>query len=56
MDRAEAIKFKLMPDGHVRAFQSNAADLRGVSEWQIYPPYLLPDNNHSSPPQSIDNR
>lgn len=38
MDRAEAIKFKLMSDGHIRAFQSNTADLRGISELQIYPP------------------
>lgn len=40
MDRAEAIKFKLMPDGHIRAFQSNTPDLRGISELQIYPPHL----------------
>ena len=40
MDRAEAIKFKLMPDGHIRAFQSNTPDLRGISELQIYPPNL----------------
>lgn len=38
MDRAEAIKFKLMPDGHIRAFQSNTHDLRGISELQIYTP------------------
>lgn len=38
MDRAEAIKFKLMPDGHIRAFQSNTPDLRGISDLQIYPP------------------
>lgn len=40
MDRAEAIKFKLMPDGHIRAFQSNVPDLRGISELQIYPPHI----------------
>lgn len=40
MDRAEAIKFKLMPDGHIRAFQSNTPDLRGISELQIYPPRI----------------
>ena len=40
MDRKEAIKFKLMPDGHIRAFQSNTPDLRGISELQIYPPHL----------------
>lgn len=38
MDRAEAIKFKLMPDGHIRAFQSNTPDLRGVSEMNIHTP------------------
>lgn len=38
MDRAEAIKFKLMPDGHIRAFQSNTPDLRGVSELNIHTP------------------
>lgn len=46
MDRAESIKFKLMPDGHIRGFQANTPDLRGVSELQIYPPpYLRSDNN-----------
>ena len=40
MDRAEAIKFKLMPEGYIRAFQSNTPDLRGISEMQIYPPHL----------------
>ena len=38
MDRKDSIKFKLMPDGHIRAFQSNTPDLRGISELQIYPP------------------
>ena len=37
-NRAEAIKFKLMPDGHIRAFQSNTPDLRGVSELNIHTP------------------
>lgn len=41
MDRAEAIKFKLMPDGHIRAFQSSTPDLRGISELQIYPPHAV---------------
>ncbi len=40
MDRSEAIKFKLMPEGHIRAFQSNTPDLRGISELQIYLPHL----------------
>lgn len=30
-----------MPEGHIRGFQSNTADLRGISEWQIYPPPIL---------------
>lgn len=40
MDRTEATKFKLMPDGHIRAFQSNTPDLRGISELQIYHPHI----------------
>lgn len=47
MDRAEAIKFKLMPDGHIRRVQTQRPDLAGASEWMIYPPYLLPDYNHN---------
>ena len=38
MDRKDSIKFKLMPEGHIRAFQSDTPDLRGISEMQIYPP------------------
>lgn len=38
MGRAETIKLKLMPDGQIRAFQSNTADLRGISKLQIYTP------------------
>lgn len=41
MDRASSIKFKLMPDGHIRAFQANTPDLRGISEMQIYPPHAV---------------
>ncbi|MCM1077804.1 MAG: hypothetical protein NC411_10650 [Bacteroides sp.] len=37
MKRAESIKFKLMPDGHIRGFRTNRPDLPGVSEMQIYP-------------------
>jgi hypothetical protein len=36
MDRAQSIKFKLMPDGHIRGFRTNRKDLPGVSELQIY--------------------
>lgn len=39
MDRAEAIKFKLMPDGVIRAHDSRYGF--GVSEWHIIiPPYI----------------
>lgn len=56
MDRAEAIKFKLMPDGHIRAFQSNTPDLRGISELQIYPPpNLFSNNNRGALSQTSDN-
>ena len=36
MDRAEAIKFKLMPDGHIRAYDSRTKS--GISEGHVYPP------------------
>lgn len=56
MDRAESIKFKLMPDGHIRGFRTNRADLPGVSELQIYPPpYLRSHNNHSALPETAYN-
>lgn len=29
-----------MPDGHIRGFRTNRADLPGVSEFQIYPPHI----------------
>ena len=56
MDRAEAIKFKLMPDGHIRAFQSNTPDLRGISELQIYPPFMQSNNNRGALPETPDSR
>lgn len=57
MDRAEAIKFKLMPEGHIRAFQSNTPDLRGISELQIYPPLFIQSDNHGGArSQTSDNR
>lgn len=33
--RSEHIAFKLMPDGNIRAYQSDTFDKRGVSELQI---------------------
>ena len=36
MDRAEAIKFKLMPDGHIRGVQTQRTDLASAAEWMIY--------------------
>jgi len=33
--RSEHIAFKLMPNGNIRAFQSDTSDKRGVSELQI---------------------
>lgn len=36
MDRAEAIKFKLMPDGHIRGVQTQRRDLASAAEWMIY--------------------
>ena len=36
MDRAEAVKFKLMPDGHIRGVQTQRPDLASATEWMIY--------------------
>ena len=36
MRRAEAIKFKLMPDGHIRGVQTQRPDLASAAEWMIY--------------------
>ena len=33
--RGEHIAFKMMPNGNIRAFQSDTSDKRGVSELQI---------------------
>ena len=38
MDRQESIRFKVMPNGNIRAFQSDTYDKRGVSELQITNP------------------
>lgn len=41
MDRAEAIKFKLMPDGHIRGHDTRKGT--GISEGHITPPYAVCD-------------
>ena len=57
MDRKDSIKFKLMPDGHIRAFQTNTPDLRGISELQIYPPLFIQSDNHGGArSKTSDNR
>ena len=38
-DRQDAIRFKVMPNGNIRAYQSNTYDKRGVSELQIINPW-----------------
>jgi hypothetical protein len=37
-DRQEHIRFKVMPNGNIRAYQSDTYDKRGVSELQITNP------------------
>lgn len=37
-DRQEHIRFKVMPNGNIRAYQGNTYDKRGVSELQITNP------------------
>lgn len=37
-DRQDAIRFKVMPNGNIRAYQSDTYDKRGVSEMQITNP------------------
>ena len=36
MDRAASIRFKLMPDGHIRGVQTQRTDLASAAEWMIY--------------------
>lgn len=36
MDRKDSIKFKLMPDGHIRGVQTQRTDLASAAEWMIY--------------------
>ena len=37
-DRQEHIRFKVMPNGNIRAYQGNTYDKRGVSELMITNP------------------
>ena len=54
MYRASQIKFKLLPNGHIRAFQSNTRDKRGVSELQtILPQYVSPTITVAHTPKLI---
>lgn len=56
MDRKDSIKFKLMPEGHIRAFRTNRADLPGVSELMIPPtPFMQSNNNRGALPETPDN-
>lgn len=49
-DRQDAIRFKVMPNGNIRAYQSDTYDKRGVSELQIthpknFAPTLITEGN-----------
>ena len=56
-DRSEHVAFKLMPDGDIRAYQSNTADKRGISELQITnPKNVAPTVIASTPPKVIEYR
>lgn len=39
MDRKESIKFKLMPEGHIRAYDCRT--MSGISEAHVYPPMCV---------------
>ena len=55
MNRAESIKYKLMREGHIRAFRTNSPDLPGVSEMMIYPPpYYKSHNNVGTLPETTN--
>lgn len=45
-----------MSEGHIRAFRTNRADLPGVSELMITPPFMQSDHNGSARAQTIDSR
>ena len=36
--RSDNLRFKVMPNGDIRAFQSDTFDKRGVSEWMLTNP------------------
>lgn len=45
-----------MPEGHIRAFRTNRADLPGVSELMIPPtPFMQSNNNRGALPETPDN-
>ena len=52
--RSEHIAFKMMPDGNIRAFQSDTDDKRGVSELQITDPCNPSPTIISSTPQDYN--
>ncbi len=39
--RSDGLRYKLLPDGHIRAYDANTHDKRGISEGYIYPTYAL---------------
>ena len=52
--RSEQIALKMMPDGNIRAYQSDTDDKRGVSELQITDPSNpSPTIISASPPKII---
>jgi len=53
--RSEHIAFKMMPNGNIRAFQSDTEDKRGVSELQITSPHnVAPTVISSAPPENYN--
>ena len=53
--RSDHIAFKLMPNGNIRAFQSDTSDKRGVSELQITDTWNeSPAVISSAPPKIIE--
>ena len=51
--RAEYIRFKVMPSGNIRAFQSDTNDKRGVTEWMLTNPKNPADTVTTSAAQKI---
>lgn len=57
MDRKDSIKFKLIPNGHIRGVQTQRSDLASAAELQIYPPpFMQSNNNRGARAQTIDSR